>query len=331
VNGLVGLVVCAKNEERSLPACLSSWSRALACGQGDIPVVVVLDDSSDGSAAVAAAHGARTVVSGGGKVAAQLAGLRALNEGRPASPGSSAGFAVFSDADVLVEPSMLVELCRAMADPGVHVAFPRKQPLPPARASRLARAVHRYNLRNGFSSRRTWFSGMVFAIRAADMVFPDARDIAARAARLPPDGFLRLGLPVRVDDVYLSQAVVAAHGITALREIPSTLWFRGPETLRGMYQKYRRMRAELERIRRLFPEFEAVRQDFGQRRYDRLLTATLPEWADVGLFEAAVLLCRAGYRLERACARHLPVGPVELWPSVEDTKLRPGDGIAGKG
>jgi hypothetical protein len=235
---------------------------------------------------------------------------------------------ICSDADVLVEASMLVELCAAMAASEVHVAFPRKQPLPPSRGSRLARAVHSYNTRNGFASQRTWFPGLVFAIRTADLVFPAPDEIATRARRWPHDNFLQLEQPLRVEDVYLSQALVAAHGSEALREVASVAWFRGPESLRGMVLKYRRMRMELERITRLFPEFATVHQTYGQRRHDRLREAAFRELLDFGLFQAAVLLCRADYRWQRAYYRHLANTPCTLWPPIEETKFRPGDAIA---
>jgi glycosyltransferase involved in cell wall biosynthesis len=326
----LGILVSARNEERSLGACLDAWAAARARWQERhahvaVPLLVVLDDCTDGTAAIAAAHGATLVVASGGKVAAQCAGLRALADTRTPEPSS---FVVCSDADVLVEPTLLIDLCAAMARPEVHVAFPRKRPLPPSRSSRLARAIHVYNERNGFASRRTWFAGHVFAIRVADLGFPSAEAIVTRAERWPADNFLQLARPLRAEDVYLSQAVVAAHGPAALAEVTACAWFRGPETLRGMRLKYRRMRAELERVERLFPEFATVRRDHGRRRYDRLMQASASELAAFGLFQAAVLLCRADYWVERTYYRHLSNRPCPLWPPIEETKLRPGDAIA---
>jgi glycosyltransferase involved in cell wall biosynthesis len=330
----LGIIVCARNEERSLGACLDSWTEAVGCWQDghaddSIPVLVVLDDCTDRSDEIAAARRAKRVASTGGKVSAQCAGLRALLADK-ATDGmvTSSSFVICSDADVLVEPTMIASLCAAMARPEVHVAFPCKRPLAPSRPSRLARAICRYNEQHGYSSQRSWFPGLVFAIRVADLVFPTPVEIATRAKRWPSDSFLQLEKPLRVEDVYLSQAIVAAHGPASLREVASCAWFRGPETLHGMFLKYRRMRLELERIRRLFPEFATVQKTYGQRRYDRLPHASLGELIDFGLFQAAVLLCRADYRLKRAYHRHLAGTPCTPWPPIEETKLKPGDAIA---
>jgi glycosyltransferase involved in cell wall biosynthesis len=325
-----GILICAHNEAGSIGLCLQSWAAARARWQAtypeaEIPLLVVLGDCTDDTETIAIAHGARVLSSHGGKVAGLTTGLRALMGSRPPAEAS---FVVCSDADVLVEPNLLLALGAAMAAPEVRVAFPRKRPLPPTRSSPLARAIYGYNERNGYSSRRTWFPGLVFAIRVADLAFPSAETIAARAARWPHDNFLRLADPLCADDVYLSQAIVAAHGLAALKEVESCAWFRGPETLRGMRLKYRRMRTELERVRRLFPEFASVRQQFGRRRYDRLGQASASEWCQFGLFQAAVLCCRADYWWARTYYRHLTRRPCPLWPPIEETKLRTGDAIA---
>lgn len=332
VPGPLGVIICARNEERSLGACLDAWeaARVRFSDRGDastVPIVVVLDDCTDRTANIAADQGATVVVSSGGKPTAQVTGLRALVESRrsPFSTLAADAFVICSDADILVEPGTLADLCVAMASPEVRVAFPRKRPLPPRRRSWLARAVHTYNKSAGFASRRTWFSGQLFAIRAADLGYPSSGEMAKRAAAHPRDNFLRLDEPLLSDDVYLSQAIVAAYGPGALREVAGAFWFRAPETLGGMYRKYRRMRANLERSEHLFPELMAVRRTYGHRRYDLLSSASRAELAEFALFQAAVFLCRVGYRFQRAYYRRLSRQRCPPWPAIADTKLNAGD------
>ena len=165
-------------------------------------------------------------------------------------------------------------------------------------------------------------------MRVGDLAFPSAVDIAARAARQPRDPFLRLDQPLRTDDVYLSQAILAAHGLPALRPVNAVLWYRGPETLRGMYSRYRRMQAELERVARLFPEFEAVRRRFGARVSDQVGAAPFIERLHFRVVQAAVRLCRLGYHLDRLYHRHITARGPDLWPPVIDTKLNADDAPA---
>jgi glycosyltransferase involved in cell wall biosynthesis len=261
----VPLIICAKNEQAALGACLDSLGAACAFAEARRPlsfdVRVVLDDTSDGSESIARARGATVLRSTGGKVEAQRRGLAHCE-------GARAPFAIFSDADVAVDDDTLDALCAVMLDdPSVQVAHPPKQPVPPARSTALARALHVYNRQRGFSAQRTWFSGKLFAIRAWSVPPPD--ELRARLHALDP--FLRSGA-LRVDDVYLSRAVVARHGPTAIRETArGCVWFRAPETFRGMYRYYRRLQKELERVDRLFPEWREAGRRFGARRTDARL------------------------------------------------------------
>src|SRR4051812_17013961 len=84
---LLGIVIPARDEQRSLGPCLEGWQAAIAEWQSararmhattqpanDPPLLVVLDDCRDRSVEVVAAHGAAWLVSTGGKVAALEAG-----------------------------------------------------------------------------------------------------------------------------------------------------------------------------------------------------------------------------------------------------------------
>jgi len=308
----VPLVVCARNEEAALGACLDSLDAARAWAEARLDVRfdvrVVLDDTTDGSEQVARARGVRVERSSGGKVEAQRRGADA-----------GAPFVIFSDADIAVERDTLHALARLMLDdPSVAIAHPPKRPVPPARRTALADAIHSYNLHRGFSAERTWFSGKLFAIRAWSM--PTRAELAPRLAALAP--FLRDGA-LRVDDIYLSRATIAAHGVAAIRETGAgCVWFRAPETWRGMYRYYRRMRLELERLELLFPEWRALHRRYGVRRVDAQLIARLDArerrlWT---LFRAALAACRVAYVAERAYHRRLARAPGDDWRPIEETK-----------
>ncbi len=317
---IVPVTVAAKNEERTLGACLdallASARHAEARASVRFDVLVVLDDTTDGSAAVARARGVRTLASSGGKVEAQRAGLR----GGP--------FAIFVDADVLVTEPTLAALAEVMlARPEVMVASPPRLPLAPRSRRRLARVLHVYNRERGFSSQRTWFNGKCFAMRG--YAVPTRAEMAPRIARLPTSRFYDYAAGMRVDDVYLSRRVVAEHGPAALVETgEGCVYYRAPETWRGMYRYYRRLRMELSRVSALFPELDEAHARFGARRADRLATAPLADRLAHAQVQLAFALCGVGYRIERAYYQHLARGPCPAWPPVEETK---GPLVAGEG
>lgn len=316
----IPITIAAKNEARCLGACLDAVLAAMrhAAEEGlGFDLLVVLDDCSDDSEAVARGRGVRTVRSSGGKVEAQRAGLRA------------GPFAVFLDADVLISPPTLAALARALIDrPALVVASPPRRPLAPVSRGWLARALHVYNRERGFSSQRTWFNGKCFAMRGWSV--PTRAELAPRIARLPVDHFHDYAAGMRVDDIYLSRRVVADHGPAALAETDAgCVLYRAPETLRGMYRYYRRMRMELDRVSALFPELDAAAARFGARRPDRLASASPSDRRAYRLFSAALAVCRVGYRLERAYYQHFARSPCPAWPPVEETKCSLGTGTGG--
>ncbi|MBK6518233.1 MAG: glycosyltransferase [Polyangiaceae bacterium] len=310
----IPLTIAAKNEEATLGPCLDAIRAAAHYAERReglrFDVLVVADDCSDGTATVARGRGVRVLESTGGKVEAQRAGAR----------GREGPFHVFVDADVLIAEATLHALARALFErPQVFVATPPRLPLPPRSRSRLARALCIYNQRRGFSSQRTWFNGRCFAIRSWDI--PTRAELRPRARRLPPDPFYDYEDGVRADDIYLSRRVVAERGPSALAETEEgVVLFRAAETLEGMFRTYRRMRMELERVSALFPELEAAHARYGTRRMDLLPTATPSERLALAHFDAALTLCRARYRLERAHARHLALEPLVPWPAIAETK-----------
>lgn len=308
---ILPITIAAKNEARSLGPCLDAVLLAIdhAAAHGiTFDLLVVLDDCSDASESIARARGVRTLRSTGGKVEAQRAGLR------------PAPFAVFLDADVLISPPTLTALAGTLrARPDLQVVTPPRRPLPPIARTPLAWALHVYNRERGFSSQRTWFNGKCFAIR--DWHIPTRSELAPRIRRLPVDRFHDYAAGMRIDDIYLSRRIVAEHGPAAIAETSTgELLYRAPETWRGMYRYYRRMRMELARVSALFPELEPAAARHGARSPDLLATAPLPDRVAHLIFDLALAACRLRYRLERAYYRHLARSTCPAWPPVEETK-----------
>jgi glycosyltransferase involved in cell wall biosynthesis len=319
---MIPLVIAAKNEERALGACLDSLLASAAFAERHAGIrfdpAVILDDCVDATAAVAASRGVRTIVSSGGKVEAQRRGLV-----------TGAPFQVFADADIAVEEETLLALARAMDDPAAFVACPPRRPLPPARRTPIARAIHVYNAHRGFSAQRTWFNGKLFAIRR--WAIPTLAELGPRLAGVPRDRFYQAHLGLRVDDVYLSRTIAREHGPGAIRETATgALWFRPPETLRGMYRYFRRMRMEIERLDRIFPETRSTHREYGIRRTDpaAVARATAGERRLFLLFQAAVKGCEIVYAAERAFYLHVARTPCADWPPIAETK-RPIDRLDG--
>lgn len=313
---IIPVVVVAKNEAAMLGACLDSLAAAVAFAEARgairLPLTVVLDDTTDESATVAASRGVTVLRASGGKVEAQRAGA--------ALPGD---FHIFCDADVVVARDTLHALLATMIEsPSLRVAFPPRMPVAPRRRTRLARAVHEYNARRGWDDGRgAWFSGKCFAIRGWDV--PTRASLAARIAAAPRDRFVDVARGLVADDVYLSRSIVAAHGPGAIRRSDGGMvWFRAPEDLRGMYRYYRRLRRELLRVDRLFPETRPTHARFGRRRTDvARLAAAGPRAIVAHLhFRAAVGICRLLYALDAFYHRRIAATPPDEWPPIADTK-----------
>ncbi|HUB05377.1 MAG TPA: hypothetical protein VMB50_00160 [Myxococcales bacterium] len=305
------LTIAARDEERSIGACLDSVLAAIAWAQARLPVtiepLVVLDDCTDGTERAVRARGVPCVSSTGGKVEAQRRGLR---------PGDAA---IFTDADIVLERETLAAMLNLLlARPEVQVVSPPLVPLPPRRRGRLAHAVHVYNCNRGFSSQRTWFNGRCFALRR--WAIPTPAELAPRVARLPHDAFYRFDEGLRVDDVHLSRQLAASHGASAFAETAvGRVHYRAPETLRGMYRYYRRLRRELERESLLFPELEPAHRRLGRRRADLLASASPGERLAYAEFQGWLLLCRVGYRVDRFVQRRLRLRR-NAWPAIAETK-----------
>src|SRR5262245_44390647 len=119
---MIPLAVTAHNEEQAIGSCLESLLAAVEYAEARLPLTFdVFGDCTDRTAEVVSTFPrVGTLVSSGGLVEAQRAAVR------------PAPFLVYSDADIIVEPQTLFEVCRVMLGcPRVQVAYPSKAPLPP--------------------------------------------------------------------------------------------------------------------------------------------------------------------------------------------------------
>ncbi len=310
--------ITARNEAKNILGFLASLNIAIARASRDLActysVHVLLNDNSDNTPELLADFTGITVWNTyGGIVEAQ----RALAE----HCGETVPFLVFSDADILVEEDALLEVSRVMLDaPGLEIAYAEKSPLPPGRQTPLARALYLYNLREGYQTKRHYCNGQFFAIRRWRI--PRSEQLRWNALSDTP--FLNLAAGIRVDDIYLSREVLRRAGPQAIRCVPAHILYRPPETLRGMFRKYQRMRLELERLDHYFPAMQDAHTRWGRRGMDPGILAVAPfaEKLYHRLFQAALLLCRAAYRSQRWYFTHLSSKPCPTWFSVIESKER---------
>lgn len=314
----IPVIVCAKNEARAIAHTVEALLRGrdAARGRFDLEIAVVLDDTTDESERVLRGYEVVVARSTGGKVEAQRTGLATMR----ARTCTREPWAVFCDADVIPSDDALLALCLLLEDrQEVRVATCPLAPVAPRRRGPLALALHTYNRRRGFSSSRTWFNGKLFAIR--EWCVPTPGELAERASKLGHDPFYDYEAGIVIDDIFLSRAIVAAHGPGAIAETSrGVVRYRAPETWRGMNRYYKRMRRELERLDRLVPETSSVHRSHGSRRQDLLEEAPLRERIHHAIFAGALLSCRAAYVAERAWVRHVSRSPRAWWRPIEETK-----------
>ena len=310
--------ITARNEAKNILTLLASLRESIARASTELPctfrLYVLLNDNSDHTPELLAAFPDVTVWhTAGGIVEAQ----RMLVE----RCGNAAPFLVFSDADILVDRDALLEISRVMlACPEVEVAYAEKYPIPPLRRTPLAKALYLYNLREGYQTTRHYFNGQFFALRRWQIPRPEELRWDPRL----DTPFLHLAAGIRVDDTYLSREVLSRAGPGAIRCLPAGIRYRPPETLRGMFRKYQRMRLELERLSCYFPHTENAHQQWGRRRTDavKLRGAPFSERIYYGLFQAALWLCKAAYYAQKLYFTHLSARPCPTWSPVVESKER---------
>ena len=314
------VAVTAHNEEATIATTLSSLQRSIRHAEArtttTFDLVAVLDRCTDRTESIASEMpGVRLLIVSGGLIEAQ----RAVVESAGAVDHD---FVMFCDADVEVGDSTVLDLVEAMqADPKLKVAYAASVPNRPSRSTLLANALHTYNANDGFEIARHYFSGRCFAIRGWRV--PRRIDLQERLDGIDPDPFFRFHDGLVADDVFLSKSIVHRQGERAIRRVSSaTVRFQPPETLGGMHRYGRRMRAEIHRVDRLFPEFARDDVPAVGRRLDRsrLAAASRRQQLHWLVFQLASRWCRLRYFVERPYYRYLSKEPCPLWPTVTESK-----------
>ena len=307
--------ITARNEAANIRALLASLRASAAKATEALGVTyefhVLLNDNQDETPRLLQ-HEPDVQIrhTAGGIVEAQ----RALVAARPEAP-----FLIFTDADILLHLDTITELTAAMLkSSAVEIAYAEKYPIEPQRATPLARALYLYNLREGYQTKRHYMNGQCFAIRHWQI--PTPAELTWDAAAGNP--FLHLAAGIRIDDIYLSRALLRRAGPEAFRCTPAGIRYRPPETLRGMFRKYQRMRLEIERLHHFFPDSRPAHSRWGRRRLDltRLRRAPLGEQLYYGLFQAALVLCKIAYHAQRLFYTYLSKRPCPTWLPVPETK-----------
>jgi hypothetical protein len=310
--------VTARNEAKNILVLLASLREAIARASAELGCTyelhILLNDNEDQTPELLAHEPDLTIHhTYGGIVEAQrvLAG----------QCGHDAPFLVFSDADIRVGPDTLLEITRVMLScPQVEVAYAEKYPIPPLRRTPLAKALYLYNLREGYQTTRHYFNGQFFAIRRWNIPKPEELQWNRSKDTL----FLNLAAGIRVDDMYLSREVLSRLGPDAIRCVPAGIHYRPPETLRGMFRKYQRMRLEIERLNHYFPRTRTAHEKWGRRRIDirPLRAAPFSEKLRYLLFHAALVLCKVAYHTQKSYYTYFSARPCPTWFPVTETKER---------
>jgi len=314
---IIPIGVTARNEAKNILTLLQSLRVAIAHAARlncTFEIHVLLNDNSDDTPSLLRNQLDVTVWhTTGGIVEAQ----RALVE----RYAGRVPFVLFSDADIVVDPDALLEIARVMLESGeVEIAYAEKYPVMPRRRTPLARALYLYNLREGYQTKRHYLNGQFFAIRHWDIPKP-------HELRWEPESdspFLNLTAGIRGDDIYLSRELLSRAGPHAIRCVEAGIRYRPPETLRGMFRKYQRMRLELERMECFFPQTRNTHAKWGRRARDssKLAAAPFPEKIHYGIFQSALFLCKVAYHAQRFYYTNLGKRPCPHWTPVVETKER---------
>ena len=125
--------------------------------------------------------------------------------------------------------------------------------------------------------------------------------------------FLNLSAGIRCDDIYLS----LGRAPEVLHCTPAGIQYRPPETLRGMFRKYQRMRLELERLAHFFPREQPKRRWLDR---SKLSQAPAREKVLYSIFRAALFLCKVAYRGQQFYYGRFAKKPCATWLPVTETK-----------
>lgn len=302
--------ITARNEAANILALIDSLRRSVTCAEATLPVKyelhVLLNDNTDNTPELLANQSGLTIwQTQGGLVEAQ----RVLVTARP-----DAAFLIFTDADILVHPDTITELTATLlSNPRVEISYAEKYPIEPIRQTPLARALYLYNLREGYQTKRPYCNGQCFAIRHWNIPAPS--ELTWDPAANNP--FLHLSAGIRADDIFLSRDLLRRAGPEAFQCTLSGIQYRPPETLRGMFRKYQRMRLEIERLNHYFPASQNTSRSLD---LSRLQLAPLSEKVYYAFFQTALILCKTAYHAQRLYYTHLSKRPCPTWLPVRETK-----------
>lgn len=311
---LIPICVNAKNEQNNLESLLNSILKARTYAEMNsdlkFSITVVLDECTDNSYRICQSFGSKinVIQTKGGLVAAQRYFVSLFPDAK---------WSVFSDADIAVSKDSLLKLSEAMEKPNIQVAYLEKVPVPPLRRSLLAKALYQYNLNNGYQNDRQYFNGQFFAIRKWNIPEPKKMDFP----EILDNSFLNLKAGVRCDDIYLSRMILFEFGQSAIECVDSILYYRPPETIKGMFRKYQRMVLEIERLNILFPATVPTHRRHGVRtRYwKKALRKGRKNFFYLLIFDFYLFLCKAKYFFDRNLS--LIFGKeYKTWKTVKETK-----------
>ncbi|MES2672738.1 MAG: glycosyltransferase [Pseudomonadota bacterium] len=311
-------MITAKNEEKGIGQCLDSIVSSVALIENlhniYFDVIAVLDDCIDNTESIVRTFSRIKILkSSGGIVKAQ----------RKAYEATNADFIIFSDADIYVEAQALLAIAEVMLkNSNLRIAYPLKHPVKTLTHSILAKALYVYNKHNGFQTKRHYFNGRLFAIRG--WFIPSVEELQETIQKLPRCKFYSYEEGIRTDDIFLSRFILNTYGRDAISEITSgVIFYRPPETYRGMYRTYRRMRMEIERLNHLLPETIPAHQRSGIRQYDSQAIKNA-KFLDVFywyIFRCALQICKVHYVIERFWFQHFATRRCPAWETIEESKL----------
>lgn len=306
--------VTARNEISNLSGLIKSLRTSIEYAERHLPcnfdLTIILNDNTDESSKLLQSLSVPFLETSGGLVEAQRV-FANLNKESP--------FLIFSDADIRLEENAVFEVTKPFFDnSSVCITYAEKIPLKPTRRTFLAEALYLYNLNNGYQGPRHYFNGQFFGIRQWSI--PRPNEIHWRPEQNNP--FLHLEAGVRCDDIYLSRRVLYEKGPTAICQVPTSIYYRPPETLQGMYRKYQRMILEIERLDVLFPEMKPTHQKWGRRkfRFDILRTKSLIEIMAYGWFILHLRICQIFYKIEKIYFSNFSKTACPTWKPVIETK-----------
>lgn len=267
------------NEEQSLPDSYASLVEAIyqLPRNMNVEVIYCLNGCTDGSEkllrdmtiASRRMENLAVIESAPGKMNAQLAILKArTNKDAPIC---------FADADIVMSAQTLLALHTKLAtDPNCQVAYARVEPHYPGQPSPFQDLLLSHYLSRKHQPPRNYIHGRTFMMRDSSLLEHMNDDLAERLEQAQRDhpeyvGFLGLKDGPKIDDIYLSRAVVAKHGLRAIAEVhDAEAQFHPPATFEDFIRVMERTRTEIKRLDILYPEHAHLQETVFRRDFDNV-------------------------------------------------------------